>query len=426
MRTRLIVLFLPKLSANTYSIASAKFAGEPLFRIDQQTNLILFQGFHENDGPMPLLASKTLFHALSLLLALEANSHMLNCETLHHLGQVLGCLRLDLSHSSSGAASLPTITAILMLISYEYRVEDTQSTTTNVATHINGLQTMIRQSDTLSKWHSSERLKMIQRALFWQDIICSLATGRPRLLQFDHQNAFTCLRQNEVYCNYFVLSEGFKVYDDSWPRASFTVLEDLNAMCHIVDKMHGQERTLSRLPHNEPEDMAVSMTLMEDLDEEGYPLCNSQADLEIRIVDLLSKTPQATPQKQKDQIYRACLFAAYLCTYRLSTGLWEGHFAPEKCVTEILKCMTSFTRHMSPWGLAPDISFWLLNVAGGFTKNQDNRNRAKELVQRYRCFYPSGYSQDWEVTEMGLRKFIWCEHTMQSSFRQFWQACRVA
>ncbi|KAG8666747.1 hypothetical protein FPOAC1_011563 [Fusarium poae] len=402
---------------------SAKSAGEPLFRIDQQSDLVLFQGFHVKDSPFPFLADKTLFHALSLLLVSEANNHLPNHETLHHRGQVLECLSLDLLHSRSGIPSLQVITAILMLISYEYRVHDTQSTHGTAALHIRGLQKIIYQPEILASGYNPERVQQIQRALFWQDIICSLATGTPRLLSLDNNNAFDLLRENKVYGSYFVLPEGLALYTGSWPETSLAVFEDLNAMCQLVDGMHGQNTSSAHLYDSDVHTTTLLIPLMEDLDDEGYPLYNNQADLEIRLVDLLSQT-RAKPHNQDDLIYRACLFAACLCTYRLSSGIWEGQYVPEKCVTEILDCIEDFTRHMSPWKFAPDISFWLLNVAGGLTKNQLNRKRAAALVQRYRSFYPTGYNQDWEVVDMKLKKFTWCEHTMKSNVYRFWQECQ--
>ncbi|CAG7561771.1 unnamed protein product [Fusarium equiseti] len=391
---------------------SARYAGEPLFRIDEQTNHVLFQSL---DNLSSFLTDKTLFHALSLVLALEANNHLPNCETLYHRGKVLQSLNLNLGD----APSLQCITAILMLISYEYRVRDTRPA---AATHIRGLHILLRQFDVLASGLSSARIQKTQRALFWQDIMCSLATGTPRLLQFDVDDVFSHLRDDKNYQQYFVLPEGLKIHIDDWPATSLPVFTDLNALCCLVDTVHRQKRMPGRSADLDGDNTTVPIPLMEDLDDEGYPLSNAQANLQIRLVDLLSET-RAGPQKEKTLIYRACLFAAYLCTYRLSSGIWEGYFAPEKCVTEILNCMENFTKHMSPWRLAPDISFWLLLVAGGLTKSRAYRSRAVSLVQRYRCFYPSDYSQDWEIVGGKLKEFIWCKHTMEQKIYQFWQDC---
>ncbi|KAF4443587.1 hypothetical protein FACUT_1224 [Fusarium acutatum] len=411
-------------SANLYSIALAKTAGEPLFRIDQTTRCVVLQGLSSGDGLAPLLIHKSLFHALSLLLALAANNYQPNHETLHHRSQVLQSLNRDLSHFSGDSTILNTVTAILMVISYEYRVRDTYPGHACAAKHIHGLQTIISQLNTLTGRYSVQHVTQVQRALFWQDIMCSLATGAPRLLQFDNRGIFLRLREDETCRSYFTLPQGFIPHNHGWPAEASYVLEDLNALCRVVDTMRRETRGPIGFADNDNEDTSVTpMLLMEDLDDEGYPLCNSQANLQIRLVDLLSGTTRDGYQSEENLIYRACLFAAYLCTYRLSEGVWGGYFAPEKCVTEILDCMTKFVRQMSPWKLAPDVSFWLLHVAGGLTKDQRHKDRAVELVESYRCFYSTSYGQDWELAEMRLQEFIWCEHVMKQKMYRFWQEC---
>ncbi|KAF5541298.1 hypothetical protein FMEXI_7986 [Fusarium mexicanum] len=384
----------------------AKAAGEPLFRIDQQTHCVLLQG----------LGNKN---------ALVANNYQPNYETMHHRSQVLQSLNRDLSYFGGDSTILHTITAILMLISYEYRVRDTYPGHACAATHIHGLQTIISQHNTLISECNIAHVTQVQRALVWQDILCSLSTGAPRLLQFENRGRFTRLREDETYRSYFALPQGFISHTHGWPAEASVVFEDLNALCCIVDRTYRGTGASFSLVDKDKEDTCVTpMPLMEDLDDEGYPLCNSQANLQIRLVDLLSET-RGGSEREEELIYRACLFAAYLCTYRLSEGIWGGYFAPEKCVTEILDCMTDFTRKMSPWKLAPDITFWLLYMAGGHTKNNLHKEQAIALVERYRCFYSTGYGQDWELVEMGLKKYIWCEHVMKQKMYSFWQGCQI-
>ncbi|KYG13803.1 hypothetical protein FVEG_17739 [Fusarium verticillioides 7600] len=405
----------------------AKTAGEPLFRIDRQAHYVVLQGLCNGDGLAPLLIHKSLFHALSLLLALAANNFQPNYETMHHRSQVLNSLNRELSHFGGDSTILHTITAILMVISYEYRVRDTYPGNACAATHMRGLQAIISQSDILARQYGVSLVTQVQRALFWQDIICSLATGAPRLLKFDNREIFACLREDETYRSYFTLPQGFNPHSHVWSAEVSAVFEDLNALCCIVDMMRQGTGASIDLVDNAHEDtIANPVSLMEDFDDEGYPLCNSQAELQIRLVDLLSGTRRDGSQSEEALIYRACLFAAYLCTYRLSEGVWGGYFAPEKCVTEILDCMTDFTRQMSPWKLAPDITLWLMYVAGGLTKSQFHKEQAAALVQRYWCFYSAGYDRDWELVEMGLRKFIWCEHVMEQKMYNFWQECQAS
>ncbi|KAG4253862.1 hypothetical protein FPRO03_14209 [Fusarium proliferatum] len=424
--SKILIVLMLDLTANLYPIALAKTAGEPLFRIDQQTYCVVLQGLCNGNGLAPLLIHKSLFHSLSLLLALAANNYQPNYETMHHRSQVLQSLNRDLAHFGGDSTILHTITAILMLISYEYRVRDAYPGNACAATHMRGLQAIISQPNILASQYSVLHLTQVQRALFWQDIICSLATGAPRLLQFDNRGIFTRLREDEMYRNYFTLPQGFISHSHGWPAEVSAVFEDLSALCCIVDTMRqGTGASISLVDNANEDTLANQVPLMEDLDDEGYPLCNSQAELQIRVVDLLSTTVRLGSQSEEALIYRACLFAAYLCTYRLSEGVWGGYFAPEKCVTGILDCMTDFTGQMSPWKLAPDITFWLLYVAGGLTKSQLYKDQAAALVERYRCFYANGYDRDWELVEMRLKKFTWCEHVMKENMYIFWQACQI-
>ncbi|KAF4987781.1 hypothetical protein FGRMN_10157 [Fusarium graminum] len=402
---------------------SAQSVGEPLFRIDERNDLLLFQNLYADSSPAWSLANKTTFHSTSLLMALVVNGYQPNYETVYHRGQLLRSLNSDLSHSNGNAPSLQTIIAILMLISYEYRVRDTHFPTT-VATHINGLQSMIHQWNSAASDNTKARINLIQRALFWQDITCSLATGTPRLLQFENPDVFASLREDPTYRSYFVLPSGFESYADRWPATSCIVFQDLHALCHLVAEMH--EKTLDDSDDGNLSTALASICLMERCDDEGYPLRNSQANLEIRLVDLLSEKSMCGTRKEEDLIYRACLFAAYLCTYRLSVGVWAGCFSPEMCTIKILDCVSRFMARISPWTVAPDISFWLLYVAGGLTKSQLNLDRAAQLVQRYRCFYPAGYDLDWEVVEMRLKKFVWCEKVMKGPFYAFWERCQIS
>ncbi|KAF5601166.1 hypothetical protein FPCIR_2348 [Fusarium pseudocircinatum] len=312
--------------------------------------------------------------------------------------------------------------SILMVISYEYRVRDTYPGNACAATHMRGLQTIISQPNILARQYSVSHVTQVQRALFWQDIICSLATGAPRLLQFDNREIFTRLREDETYRSYFTLPQGFIPHSHGWPAEVFAVFEDLNALCCIVDTIRQGTGTSISLVDNANEDtLANPVPLMEDFDDEEYPLCNSQAELQIRLVDLLSTAGRVGSQSEEALIYRACLFAAYLCTYRLSEGVWGGYFAPEMCVTKIFDCMTDLTRQISPWKLAPDITFWLLYIAGGLTKSQVHEKQAAALVERYRCSYSAGYDRDWELVEMRLKKFIWSGYVMKPKMYNFWQ-----
>lgn len=157
---------------------------------------------------------------------------------------------------------------------------------------------------------------------------------------------------------------------------------------------------------------------MEQLDDEGYPVDNSQAYLETRLVDLLSESSGASICA--DPIYEACIFAAFLCTYKLSTGIWEGHFVPEFCVSQVLRLITE-SAHDPRWNLAPGLLLWLLFVSGGLTERKDVRSRAACWIRTVSGVYVERLLQDWELLKDDLKKFVWSERAMERKVFRVWE-----
>jgi len=71
------------------------------------------------------------------------------------------------------------IAAFLILIGCEYRIQDAPFD--DITAHIYGLQVLMRS---LSP-QKSQFVNQMQRTLFWQDLICSLVTGAPRVLHLE-------------------------------------------------------------------------------------------------------------------------------------------------------------------------------------------------------------------------------------------------
>lgn len=378
--------------------ALVKFAGEPLFRVESTGN-VRFQGL--NTLTQGALADTTFFHAFSLILALAANSNRPNQETFTSRGQVLKSLSTTVEDSEWKPAA-PTIMAILILIGYEYRVQDAASSI--AAIHIHGLLAMMRRLETENHPNAGQ----MQRALFWQDLMSSLATGAPRIFHPENHRGFTSLR-DMGRLELCVLPPGFQSVSKFWPREFTIVLEDLHALCRFVDIKCKVGREPSQEPFNLP--------LMAELDDEGYPVYNSQADLESRLVDLLSESRRVPVLT--DPIYQACIFAAYLCTYKLSTGIWEGHFAAEKCVSGILNCLFNSAGDLR-WRLLPKLLLWLLFTSGGLTEDEASRDQATLLLQRFRYSQPLKPNRNWSSLKTELENFVWCEFAMERKFRDLW------
>jgi hypothetical protein len=342
------------------------------------------------------LTDTSFFHALSLVLALATNSNRSNQETLTHHGELLKSLGSGIQKNES-VPSASTIMAILILIGCEYRVQGARPGV--IATHIRGLQAIMKNL------HGQDQVlfDQVRRALFWQDVIASLVTASPRQFCLEKACHITSLRSVR-FLDFWVLPGGFRPLVDFWPAGSVDVFKDLNALCLLVDiKYSARQAPRREIPN---------VVLMADLDDEGYPMSNSQADIEARIVDLLSESGRVPALN--DAIYQACLFAAYLCTYRLSAGIWAGHFVTERCVTEILDRIAMSSDDVR-WKVFPELLLWLLFVSGGLTEKDRNRTRAVVFIRR---FQPC--CECWEGLLEKLGRFVWCQHAMEWRIRRLW------
>jgi hypothetical protein len=121
------------------------------------------------------LTDPSLFHALSLVLSHAANNDLHSVELLTHRGELLSGIRVNIK-GLDGRPQVSTLTAMLLLISYEYRMDGTNCTT--IAAHIRGVQAIMKQC----KARNAALIDEVQRALFWQDLLSCLMAGTPRFL----------------------------------------------------------------------------------------------------------------------------------------------------------------------------------------------------------------------------------------------------
>lgn len=105
------------------------------------------------------LADPSLFHALLLVLSLAGNISLHNVEVLTHRGGLLNGIRVNIK-GLSGAPQVSTITAMVLLIGYEYHIDEANCNC--IAAHIRGVQTMMK----LCKALNVALVDEVQRALF--------------------------------------------------------------------------------------------------------------------------------------------------------------------------------------------------------------------------------------------------------------------
>jgi hypothetical protein len=364
--------------------ASAKQAGEPIFCVED-SGKPFFQGMETIFKGA--LIDPSLFHALSLVLSLAANNNLPNVDVLQHRGELLKGIRVNIK-GLHGAPQVSTLTAMLLLIGYEYRIDGANCDT--IATHIQGVQTMMK----LCKERNVALIDEVQRALFWQDLLSCLMAGTPRFLSHKDFGDFkipTAIDRSQRR----TIPHGLNKSMSQWPPEFASVLQDLNASCWLVDSQCNPNRD------------AIDI----------FPIDNIQANLESRLVDLLSECRRAPADT--DPWYEACILGAYICTYKLSTGIWMGCYIPEVCIQQIFQVLTQVPQG-SQYEYAPALLQWLLFVCGGMTDRTNLRLQVATLIRK---MFPNPMEdprQEWETLRTTLKSFIWCERTMDKKIFLFW------
>jgi hypothetical protein len=364
--------------------ASAKQAGEPIFCVED-SGKPFFQGMEAIFKGA--LADPSLFHALSLVLSLAANNNLPNVEVLTHRGELLSGIRTNID-GLKGAPQVSTLTAMLLLIGYEYRIDGANGKT--IAAHISGVQTMMK----ICKARKVALIDEVQRALFWQDLLSCLMAGTPRFLSHKDFQEFEIPRGVNLL-EQLVVPPGFNWSISEWSEDFAYVLQDLNSLCWRVDSQCSSDKG--------PLDV--------------FPIDNDQANLESRLVDLLSECrslPDVT-----DPWYEASILGAYVCTYKLSTGIWMGCYIPEVCINQMLHLITRSPRGLQ-WKPAPNLLLWLLFVSGGMTDRANLREQIAQLIHEMFLHPSADPSQEWDKLRQTLRTFIWCEHTMEQKILKFY------
>lgn len=312
-------------------------------------------------------------------------------EVLSHLCDLLSILRLD-TRASGWKPKVSTLTAMLLLVGYECRIDDDDEDANSsvITTHMDGLQTMMR----LCIEHGIVLNKEIQRALFWQDVISCLLAGSPRFLSHTDFESFRVARYTRFHREPNI-PPGFLPHVAPWPEGFSAVVQDLNTLCELIDIDCDDER----------ESLGI------------FPINDDQANLESRIVDLLSDLRMGLPDC--DPVYEACIFALYLCTYKLSTSIWGSCYIPEKCVDQILRCIGE-AAHSVHSAATSELIFWLLIVCGGLSERRHVRAQIEGLMYNGLHSYFGDFMRDWQASKKILKRYIWSTYAMESKLTSFW------
>ncbi|KAL5121658.1 hypothetical protein ACEQ8H_000344 [Pleosporales sp. CAS-2024a] len=344
------------------------------------------------------LTDPCLFHALSLVLSLATNNHLPDMQVLTHRGHLLKGVRANIEQLN-GVPQVSTITGMLLLIGFEYRIDGGASQ--NMAAHLRGVQTMMK----ICQQQKVALVDEVQRALFWQDVFSCLMSGTRRLLSHRDFQAFQCPRHVHRQQHWTVPS-GFAASLAQWPPAFALVLRDVNSLCWRVDRECGPD--------------------IED-PLQVFAVDNHQANLASRLVDLLSECRSCSAGGPMDPWYEAALLVTYLCTYQLSTGVWKGSCMPELVIAQLLRLVQRVhgvenRRAKPPPPPPPSLLLWLCFASGAMSEFKIMRERVSQVI-RLLCLDDESLHLlgDWEVLKDCLTTFIWCEHSMNDRVYAFYK-----
>lgn len=322
-----------------------------------------------------------------MVFALAANNNTPNIEILVYRGHLLGSLTKTMA-MPGWTPKVSTLTAMLMLIGYEYRTESNDYS--SIIAHINGIQIIMN----MLKAECIAVVEQVQRALFWQDLLSSLVLGTSRLLSHIDYEVFKGHIELSHHEEWLKVS-GFMTVATSWPRKFSVILQELDTLCRIIDE--GTEAK-----------------------EECLLLDNLQANIESRLVDLLNLSRHSVNNSLRP-LYEASVLATYLCTYKLSVGIWDGCFVPEFCIDQVFKNVQLILEDVQ-WLSSYNLLLWLLFLIGGLTARTSMRKRIIVFIKTvFRTQSGTDLLGDWALVRRILATFVFSEKIMGESFLRVWE-----
>jgi len=232
------------------------------------------------------------------------------------------------------------------------------------------------------------------KKLLRHDLHSCLFIGTPRVLaqasyaEFNGDKTLTDLPNHSIPTGLLLIAPAF-------PTNYSNILRELNALCHIFDSC--------------PNPTTIHL--------DDVPLDDFQYCIESRLVDLLSSNQTSST---RDYIYEACIFAAFLCTYKLSTGIWEGCFIADFAALKLLGCISQ-AKHDPRWMQWKELLLWLLIVTGALSRKSSVRAAALVMIRATFGSTLVGMYDDWEDVQGLSKTFIWSDNAMERHMRRFWE-----
>ncbi|RYC62085.1 hypothetical protein CHU98_g4137 [Xylaria longipes] len=350
------------------SDCKARQAPEPVFSVQEDLAFQSFSSVFRTSLVDPALLSAVMF---SLAFAVAGGS--INRECLGYQGQAIGYVRERMG-SPGEATSESTIGSILLLAG----VEACLGMTSQVQLHMGAVRLLLQ----ICQAKGVDLRGGIKRAIFWQDLNCSVIAGSSRIV--DH-TTFPELQwtRGSLPPNFFQLSPGFQVRSHLFTRGFIEVLEDLHALQCIRDCSPWKN---------------YDATVMARIN-------NHIASIQSRLVGLLDPSP----------IMSCCRLAAYLCSSMLCCKVWCSlpHVS-----SELLRALQQ-ANDDPVWNDHPALLLWLLYLGGAFAPAGVMRSNYIALLRSNNAFRFGDLYESWSELLGILKQFTWSGKAFLTQFKAF-------
>ncbi|KAH9904174.1 hypothetical protein F4778DRAFT_734284 [Xylariomycetidae sp. FL2044] len=326
------------------------------------------------------LDDSALFNA-ALLTFSVATAGLVDVESLGYQNAALRSLRQRMG-SPTTAATEATLATIILLAAIETRLE----MPVQVQLHMDAIRQLLGICET-QNIHLTDGIK---RAIFWQDLNSSVATGSRRIV--DHQT-FSELRwwRDPFTPSAFVLPAGFRrarTPDDLLTADFVELLEDVHALQCV--------REGGRFP---AEEFALSMARLD----------NQQASIQSRLASLPGG---------RSAFLECCRLGTYLCSALLRCRIWRTSVVPSHLSLRLLQALQQANQDPI-WDTHPDVLIWLLYIGGAFAPAGDVRTGYMVLLRSNQDTRFKDRFGSWPNVLHVLREFIWSEKAFLSQVKSF-------
>ncbi|KAI8950416.1 hypothetical protein F4801DRAFT_345346 [Xylaria longipes] len=355
------------------SDCKARQAPEPVFSVQEDLAFQSFSSVFRTSLVDPALLSAVMF---SLAFAVAGGS--INRECLGYQGLAIGYVRERMS-SPGEATSESTIGSILLLAG----VEACLGMTSQVQLHMGAVRLLLQ----ICQAKGVDLRGGIKRAIFWQDLNCSVIAGSSRIV--DH-TTFPELQwtRDSLPPSFFQLSPGFQVRSHLFTRSFIEVLEDLHALQCIRDCSPWKN---------------YDATVMARIN-------NHIASIQSRLVGLLDASP----------IMSCCRLAAYLCSSMLCCKVWCSLVIPPHVSSELFRALQQ-ANDDPVWNDHPDLLLWLLYLGGAFAPAGAMRSNYIALLRSNNASRFGDLYEPWSELLGILKKFTWSGKAFLTQFKAFWE-----